>query len=128
MGITAKPIIAVVDDDFRVQESLESLLESAGYEVRLFRHANAFLEIQDLEQIDCLIADICMPGIDGLELRRRIEIVQPNLPMILITGCYDMAERLGNTQQNTIVFRKPFDGPRFLAAVRTSLRGSSRIT
>jgi two-component system, OmpR family, response regulator ChvI len=128
MGITVKPIIAVVDDDLRILESLESLLESAGYTVRAFRDANELLAISNLEKIDCLICDICMPGVGGLELRRQIKIVLPNLPIILITGRYDLAEQLsGDSQQNMILFRKPFDGPTILSAVRESLQGSTRI-
>src|SRR5262245_34415545 len=65
-----KPVIAIVDDDPRVLESIEELLESAGHTARTFLSAEALLNSQSLAEIDCLITDIGMPGLGGFELRQ----------------------------------------------------------
>src|SRR3569833_1372425 len=87
MKIDERPgVVAIVDDDSRDLESLGELLESAGYAVRLFDSAEAFLQAGALAQIDALISDIRMPGVDGVELQRRVAIERPQLPVILITA------------------------------------------
>ena len=108
-----------------ILESLESLLESAGHVVRLFPSGEAFLEAGILSEIDCLISDISIPGIDGLGLLRSVRLDRPDLPVILITG----REELMNTElplgvAPREVFRKPFDGKKLLAAVSAALRES----
>ena len=67
------PVVAAVDDDFRVRESMESLLESAGYAPVVFSSAEEFLESGTLAAATCVITDIRMPGMDGIELQRRIQ-------------------------------------------------------
>jgi len=75
-----EPVIAVVDDDTRVLESLEDLLESAGHRVHLFKSAQALLENPAFGEIDCLISDIGMPAIDGFDLERLARAARPELP------------------------------------------------
>ena len=87
-------VVAVVDDDQSILRSLEYLLESADYSVRLFTSARALLDSGCLPEIDCLISDIDMPGIDGFELLRRVHAARPALPTILITGYPDTAEAI----------------------------------
>ena len=116
-------LIAALDDDQRVLESLQSLLESADYAVRVFRSASALLESGCVGKIDCLISDIGMPGMDGFELSRVVRAARPGLPIILITGRAAMLKPfltigLGNPP----VFEKPFDGEELLAAVAGALR------
>ena len=89
-----RSIIAVVDDDQRILESLEILLESADYDVRPFPSATALLESGGLREIDCLISDVGMPVMDGFELARAIQAARPGLPVILITGRPDLLHRL----------------------------------
>ena len=67
-------IVVAVDDDFRVRESLESLVESAGYEPVVFSSAEDFLQSGTLTAATCVITDVRMPGMDGIELQRRIKI------------------------------------------------------
>ena len=83
-------VLAVIDDDERVLESLENLLESAGHTVRLFTSAQAFLEDEAFAKVDCVISDIGMPAIDGFELERLARAARPELPVILITGRWEL--------------------------------------
>ena len=120
-------IIAVVDDDQRILESLEILLESADHAVRLFASGAALLESGCLAHIDCLISDIDMPEIDGFELLQAVHAVRPGLPIILITGYPDTLKRLPPLGgSNLRFFTKPFQGPELLAAVTDALRSSCR--
>ena len=111
-------VIAVVDDDPGMLESIESLLNSADYEVRLFSTAAALLESGGLPEVDCLISDVAMPLMDGFELARAVQAARPALPVILVTGRPDLLRRsrlegLGQYR----VFKKPFDGRELLTAV-----------
>ena len=116
-------IIAVVDDDQRILESLERLLESADHAVRLFASAAALLESDCLAEIDCLISDIDMPVMDGFELLRVTHAARPELPVILITGHPEMLNRLPPIGPGHYrLFNKPFDGQELLTAVSDALR------
>ena len=118
-------VVAVVDDDQGILQSLEYLLESADYTARLFVSAAALLESGCLAQIDCLISDVDMPGVDGFELVRLIHATRPQLPIILVTGYPDRLTRLpalgGSTPR---LFTKPFQGHELLEAVSEALRSS----
>ena len=119
-------VVAVVDDDQSVLRSLEYLLESADYAVRLFTSGAELLASGCLSEIDCLISDIDMPGMDGLELLRLVQAVRPGLPSILITGYPDTLPRvpLGGGS-NPRVFIKPFQASQLLAAISEGLRNSA---
>jgi FixJ family two-component response regulator len=118
-------VVAVVDDDQGILQSLEYLLESADYTARLFVSAAALLESGCLAQIDCLISDVDMPGVDGFELVRLIHATRPQLPIILVTGYPDRLTRLpalGGSKPR--LFTKPFQGHELLEAVSEALRSS----
>jgi FixJ family two-component response regulator len=118
-------VVAVVDDDQSILRSIEYLLESADYAVRLFTSAPALLDSGCLAEVDCLISDIDMPGIDGFELLRLVYVTRPRLPTILITGYPDRLTRLPPLGgSNPRIFTKPFQGPQLLAAVGDALRSS----
>jgi FixJ family two-component response regulator len=118
--------IAVVDDDVRVLESIQELLESAGHSVCSFSSAQSLLERDILPDIDCLIADVGMPLIDGFELHRLAREARPDLPIIFITARPEAAtQKRAAAQGHQGFFRKPFDGPALLAAVKQALLASS---
>jgi len=125
MAMTDHPrrsVIAVVDDDQGMLESIESLLNSADYEVRLFSTATALLESGSLHDIDCLISDVAMPLMDGCELARAAQAARPALPVILVTGRPDLLRRSPLDGPNHYrVFKKPFDGQELLTAVALML-------
>jgi FixJ family two-component response regulator len=115
--------VAVVDDDRRILESLKNLLESADYAVRSFASAAALLESDCLTEIDCLISDIDMPVMDGIELLRVAHAAWPELPVILITGHPEMLNQLSAIGPGHCrLFKKPFDGQELLMAVSDALR------
>lgn len=120
-------LTAVVDDDQRVLDSLGNLLESAGHTVRTFPSAAALLESAILAKIDCLISDIDLPSIDGFELLRLANAARPELPVILITGHPEIAQRpLRGCRGYCRLFRKPFDGGELLTAVSEAVRQPAR--
>jgi FixJ family two-component response regulator len=119
--IEGRPVLAIVDDDVRVLESLENLLESAGYGVRTFIGAAALLA-SDHSSIDCLITDIGMPGMDGFELLGIMKRSMPGLPVFLITGRHEIADHQRAVAENISgFFRKPFDAQRLLVEVSQAL-------
>ncbi len=127
MTAIGKSTIAVVDDDARVLESIGDLLESAGYSVRSFSSAQSLLDDSVLLQIDCLITDIGMPGIDGFELHRQTRDARPRLPIIFITARPEAATQMhAAAKDHQGYFRKPFDGQALLAAVNQALLASSQ--
>jgi FixJ family two-component response regulator len=122
MSKSAESTVAVVDDDRRVLEALEDLLEAAGHTVHLFASGHALLEDDAFASIDCLIADIGMPQIDGFELQRLALARRPELPIIFITGRHEIADQQRATALgNHGFFCKPFDGQALLAAVEKAV-------
>lgn len=118
-------VVAIVDDDESVLRSLECLLESADYATRLFTSGKALLESSDFFEINCVISDIDMPGIDGFELLALLHAERPELPTILITGYPDQLKplpSLGDAQPP--VFTKPFQGRELLAVLSKVLQKS----
>jgi FixJ family two-component response regulator len=113
-------VIAVVDDDRRILESLEILLDSADYDVRLFSSAAALLESGVLPEIDCLISDVAMPVTNGFELARAVQAARPGLPILFVTGRHDLLNQ--SLLEGYRVFKKPFNGQDLLTAVAETLR------
>lgn len=124
MNTRSRPTVAVIDDDLVVLESLSDLLESAGYAALTFSSADALLRGETLHAIDCLISDICMPGLDGWAVMALAHRQRPQLPIILFTAD-DQAARttLGMPLARDVhsLFRKPFDAQELLSAIADAL-------
>jgi len=104
-------VVATVDDDPRVRESVQSVLESAGYEAVTFASAEAFLQSGALSSVTCVIADVRLPGMNGTELQRQIRRERRQLPVILITAHDDDEVRQEALRDGAVAFLvKPFDG------------------
>jgi FixJ family two-component response regulator len=122
MASATRHVVVGVDDDFRVRESIESLVESAGYAPRLFASAEEFLHSGTLAGATCLITDIRMPGMDGIELQRRVRLERPKLPVIFITAHYDEEIRKRALNGGAVDFLcKPFDAMDLLEAIEAAL-------
>jgi FixJ family two-component response regulator len=80
------PLISVVDDDNSVRESIQSLVRSVGFAVKVFASAEEFWSWDHLQDTDCLILDVRMPGMSGIELQRRLIANHPEIPIIFITA------------------------------------------
>ena len=128
MAGSAKRVVAVVDDDQRVLESLEDLLESAGYAVRPYPSAERLLEYDaGLADLDCLISDIGLPVMDGFELRRLAKAKRPGLPVILITGRHELSNLAGAENDRADgFFQKPINSSDLLTAISKALGASPR--
>ena len=122
MSTSKVPLISVVDDDRSVVEAIVSLLESVGYAAAGFLSAQDFLNSPQLRRTACLILDLRMPGIGGLELQRRLAAENIHTPIIFITAHGDQelsAEVL--TTGVTALLRKPFSQESLLGALRSAL-------
>jgi FixJ family two-component response regulator len=121
----ARQFVVAVDDDFRVRESIESLVESAGYAPLMFSSAEEFLQSGTLVGARCLITDVRMPGINGIELQRRIRSQRPDLPVIFISAHNDDDTRQRAFDEGAASFLyKPFDAAELLEAIRVALANS----
>ncbi|QHO76827.1 DNA-binding response regulator [Bradyrhizobium sp. CCBAU 051011] len=117
--------VYVIDDDPAMRDSLDFLLGSAGFRVRLFDSAQAFLsEVATLEA-GCVVTDVRMPGIDGMELMRRLNSSSRKLPVIVMTGHGDEPLAVEAMKLGALDFlEKPFDDDRLIGMVETALRES----
>ncbi|HEY2755896.1 MAG TPA: response regulator FixJ [Pseudolabrys sp.] len=115
-------IIYVIDDDEAVRESLEFLLKTAGITVRGFESAKSFLDILPEVKSGCVITDVRMPEITGIDLLRKMNEANRDLPVIVITGHGDIALAVEAMKIGAVDFlEKPFDDDHLLAAVRAAL-------
>jgi FixJ family two-component response regulator len=115
-------MVAVVDDDESFRAAVQRLLRSAGLSVRSFRSAEDFLEGVQRDGFGCLIADIRMPGMSGLDLQARLNADNCPIPIIFITAHGDEKMRLQAMRDGAVKFlAKPFDDSVLLESVRTAL-------
>jgi FixJ family two-component response regulator len=116
-------VIAVVDDDQSVREALENLISSVGLEVKLFTSAEDFLESDRPLQTDCAVVDLCLPGINGLELQRRLAADGTGIPVIIITAQGDDKTEDEAVAAGAIAFlKKPVKEEVLLAALESALK------
>ena len=115
-------VVAIVDDDEAVRVALEGLLKSAGLPARAFDSAEEFIESGQQFQAACLIADIRMPGMSGLELQSRLNAEGCRIPIVFITAHGDAKMRMQALRAGAVEFlAKPFDDEALLESVRTAL-------
>jgi FixJ family two-component response regulator len=116
--VQPKHLVAAVDDDRRVRQSIQSVLESAGYDAALFGSAEEFLESGVLARAMCVIADVRLPGLHGLELQRRIRHHRAQMPVIFVTAHDDDDMRRQALREGAVDFMvKPFDAAQLLEHV-----------
>jgi FixJ family two-component response regulator len=121
--MASPPLISIVDDDDSLRSSLGNLLRSVGLRVREFASADAFLGSQDVRETACLILDVRMPGMDGLELQRHIVAADWRLPIVFVTSHADDDPRGRALGAGAVGFLyKPFREQELLDAIDTALR------
>ncbi len=121
------PLIAIVDDDEAVRDALCDLLQVEGLEGRPFAHGAAFLADETAHECDCLVTDVRMPGIDGMELHYRLRMLGSPMPVIFITSSDDPAARALALQRGAVAwFTKPVADEALLTALWAALDGAPR--
>ena len=121
----ATSIVFVVDDDISVRESLELLIRSEGWQPETFSSAQDFLIRSRTLAPSCLLLDISMPGLNGLELQKRVAAEHPDVPIIFITGHGDVPKTVQAMKAGAVEFlTKPFKDDVLLSAVRQALERS----
>jgi FixJ family two-component response regulator len=122
---SVRPIVFVVDDDVSVRESLELLIGTAGWHPELFASAQAFLDHPPASVPNCLVLDISLPGLNGLELQKRVTAERSEMPIIFITGHGDVPKTVQAMKAGAIEFlTKPFADDVLLGAIRQALERS----
>ena len=120
-GQTSK-LIAIIDDDESMRDSLRDLIECTGLEARCFGSAEEFLESDLHSQAACLVVDIRMPKMSGLQLQARLKEEECNIPIIFITAHGDARMRIRAMREGAVEFlAKPFDHHLLLKRVRVAL-------
>ena len=118
----ASKLIAIIDDDESMQDSLRDLIESAGLVARCFGSAEQFLASGFHRQAACLITDILMPKMSGLQLQARLKEEECDIPIIFITAYGDAKTRIQAMREGAVEFLvKPFDHQLMLRTVRAAL-------
>lgn len=120
---TERPLLAVVDDDESVRESLPDLLNEFGFASRTFSSAEEFLSSDSLDQTRCLILDVAMPGMNGLDLQQVLQQRARSIPIVFITAQRDRATQERAFRQGAVrVLLKPFSDTALLEAVKAALQ------
>ena len=121
----AKPLISIVDDDESMREAIKGLMKSLGYTVEAIASAQEFLDSRNVCRTSCLISDMQMPGMTGLELYQRLSTSGKRVPTILITAYPDDLVRERALSAGVVGYlSKPFEEDDLLACVRSALTHS----
>jgi FixJ family two-component response regulator len=121
-----KPIVFVVDDDISVRESLELLIQFAGWQPETFRSAEEFLARPRAEIPSCLVLDVSLPDLNGLELQKLVSSERTEMPIIFITGHGDVPMTVQAMKSGAVEFlTKPFDDEVLLSAIRHAIQRST---
>src|SRR3954465_13929966 len=123
---TDASVVFVVDDDISVRESLESLIRSAGFGVESFASARAFLARRRLDVASCLVLDVSLPDLSGLDLQDRLSNDKSKLPIIFLTGYGDVPMTVRAMKAGAVEFlTKPFGDEVLLSAIRNAIDRSA---
>ena len=123
MEPTESPLVAIVDDDDLFRRSVERLVRSAGFRVEAFGSAEDFLERSDPERTACAILDMKLPGMNGLDLQRRLNTRPRPMPVVFVSAHEETAVRASALRAGAVAFlKKPFDDRTLLDALVRSTR------
>jgi len=124
----ATPIVFVVDDDVSVRESLELLIRNAGWQPETFESAQEFLSRPRAVVPSCLVLDLTLPGLNGLDLQKRVAVDRTDMPIIFITGYGDVPMTVQAMKAGAVEFlTKPFGDDALLSAIRQALERSRTV-
>ena len=119
------PQISIVDDDDSVRDALKSLIDAVGFRVEVFASGEDFLNSPYISETDCLITDVRMPGMSGLELQERLNATGSSIPMVFISAHDDTEARARAIRGGAIDFlQKPFSADSLLGAISACLEKS----
>jgi FixJ family two-component response regulator len=121
----ATPTVFVVDDDISVRESLELLIRCAGWQSETFASAEEFLARPRVPVPSCLVLDVSLPNLNGLDLQKRVAVERPDMPIIFITGYGDVPMTVQAMKAGAVEFlTKPFSGEVLLGAIKHAIARS----
>jgi FixJ family two-component response regulator len=121
----ATPIVFVVDDDISVRESLQLLIQCEGWHPETFATAQEFLDNPRALLPSCLVLDVSLPGLNGLDLQKRVAVERPDMPIIFITGYGDVPTTVQAMKAGAVEFlTKPFSDDTLLSAIRQAIERS----
>jgi FixJ family two-component response regulator len=125
MSLASTPIVFVVDSDASVRESLEQLINAAGWRAETFASAQEFLARPRSFVPSCLILDVTLPDLSGLELQERIATERTDMPIIFLTGIADVAMTVRAMKRGALEFlTKPFDAELLVIVIQQAIRRS----
>jgi FixJ family two-component response regulator len=124
--VNAVPIVFIVDDDISVRESLELLVRDENWKPETFASAQEFLDHPRKRVPSCLVLDLSLPGLDGLELQKQLAVEHIDMPIIFITGHGDVPKSVQAMKAGALEFlTKPLDTDALVSAIRNALQRSS---
>jgi FixJ family two-component response regulator len=125
MTLPERKTIAVVDDDSLMLQALTRLLKAQGFDVRAYSTAQAFMDGDAANEVDCLVLDIGLTGMSGIELAQRINADGSAVPVVFITGLNTEEVQAEAMKTGCIAYlRKPFPAARLLEAIEKAILGS----
>jgi two-component system response regulator FixJ len=120
--------VHIVEDDAQVAQSLALAARTAGYDCVIHDSAESFLAIGGAQHAACLVADLCLPGLSGLDLLRAVHETSPDLPVVMVSGHGDVATAVAALKAGAADFlAKPFDAAAFLASLAEAMERSARL-
>ncbi|MDH3594011.1 MAG: response regulator transcription factor [Rhodospirillales bacterium] len=126
--MSAEPTVFVVDDDSGVRDTLRWLVESIGLKIETFASAQEFLNAYDPSRPGCLVTDVRMPGMSGIELQSKLAAEEVTLPIIVVSGYADVPTAVRSMKRGAIDFvEKPFDEQMMLERIQLSILEDARL-